>query len=310
MTYGQLLANILFGGAAIAAIAFVTMMVFYIVPQQNAFIIERFGKFHRYALAGFHVKIPLVDRIAKTVELRTQQLTFKIDGKTQDNVTIICEIAAQYRVSNVLDPDPAKTGIYRSFYTLNNPIEQLESYLTDALRSAIPKYSLDDIFDKKDDIGRGVKNTVSSLMSEFGYDVVSTLITRIKLPRDVENAMNSINSAEREKVAAQSLADAERIRTVTAAKAEADAMEQAGIGIANQRKAIANGIKESLGVIKEAGVTTDEANMLFAYTQWVDMMGEFASNGRGSTVVLPADFKQSASTFEQMLVSDKTTGEK
>ena len=309
MTYGQLIANILLGGAAIAVIAFVAMAVFYIIPQQEAYIVERFGKFRCYALAGFHVKIPLVDRIAKVVELRTQQLSFKIDGKTRDNVTIVCEIAAQYRVSNLLDPDPAKTGIYRSFYTLNDPIRQLESYLTDALRSAIPKYSLDDVFDKKDDIGRGVNDTVSTLMSDFGFDVVSTLITGIKLPDNVERAMNSINSAEREKVAAQSLADAEKIKTVTAAKAEADAMEQAGVGIANQRKAIANGIRDSLGVIKEAGVTTDEANMLFAFTQWVDMMGEFASNGRGSTVVLPADFRESASMFEQMLVSGRQSGE-
>ena len=154
-----------------------------------------------------------------------------------------------------------------------------------------------------------VNQTVSGLMVAYGYDVVSTLITSIDLPADVEQSMNRINSAQREKEAAQSLAEAERIKVVTEARARAEAMEQAGRGIAAQRKAIADGISESLAVIKSSGVSAAEANQLFIFTQWTDMMSEFARNGRQTTVVLPSDFSQTASMFEQMLVAQKTEDE-
>ena len=140
-------------------------------------------------------------------------------------------------------------------------------------------------------------------MAAYGFTLVSTLITRISLPKEVEDSMNQINSAQRVRLAAQDLAEADRIKKVTEALAEAESMEKAGEGIANQRKAIAQGIKDSLETIKESGVTPQEANELFMFTQWADMMGRFAESDKGSTVVLPNDFKSTASMFEQMLAA-------
>ncbi len=277
----------------------------YIVPQQTVAIIERLGRFNRTAPAGLHVFIPFIERIATRTDLRTKQEEFKIDAKTRDNVTVTMSIAAQYRVSTTNGPTPEQSGVWRSYYMLADPVTQMKSYLIDALRSSVPQYTLDEVFDKKDAIARDVNQTVSGLMVAFGYDVVSTLITSIDLPKDVENSMNKINSAQREKDAAQSLAEANRIKVVTESKAKAEAMEQAGIGIAAQRKAIADGISESLAVIKGAGVSAEEANQLFIFTQWTDMMTEFARNGRQTTVVLPSDFQQTASMFEQMVVANK-----
>nr|WP_277926837.1 SPFH domain-containing protein [Adlercreutzia sp. JBNU-10] len=284
-------------------------MSLFIVPQQKAVIIERLGKFNRVTGAGLRVKIPLIEVIAARVDLRTRQEEFAIDAKTRDNVTVTMAIAAQYRVSTAPGATPQQSGIYRSYYMLANPVSQMRSYLIDALRSSVPQYTLDEVFDKKDAIASDVNRTVSDLMVDYGYDVVSTLITSIDLPADVEQSMNRINSAQREKEAAQSLAEAERIKVVTEARARAEAMEQAGRGIAAQRKAIADGISESLAVIKSSGVSAAEANQLFIFTQWTDMMSEFARNGRQATVVLPSDFSQTASMFEQMLVAQKTEDE-
>ncbi|MDO4290432.1 MAG: SPFH domain-containing protein [Eggerthellaceae bacterium] len=277
----------------------------YIVPQQKVAIIERLGKFNRTAPAGLRFRIPIIERIAARVDLRTRQEEFAIDAKTKDNVTVTMSIAAQYRVSVTPGMSPEQSGVWRSYYMLANPVAQMRSYLIDALRSSVPQYTLDEVFDKKDAIASDVNMTVSGLMVAYGFDVVSTLITSIDLPADVEQSMNRINSAQREKEAAQSLAEAERIKVVTEARARAEAMEQAGIGIAAQRKAIADGISESLSVIRDSGVSATEANQLFIFTQWTDMMTEFARNGQMSTVVLPSDFSQTASMFEQMLVANK-----
>ena len=264
----------------------------YVVEQQHAVIIERLGKFNRIVNAGFHVKVPVIDRKAATVSLRTMKNGFGIDVKTQDNVTIGLEVSAQYHVSYDMGAGPADSGIYKSYYMLQEPVDQMRDFITDALRSSIPVYTLDEVFAKKDDIAKDVNATVSEQMATYGFTLVSTLITKIALPTEVENSMNDINAAQRKRAAAQELA-------------EAEAMEKAGEGIANQRKAIALGIKDSLEIIQETGVGNDEANQLFMFTQWSEMMTEFARTGKTSTVVLPSDFSQSASMFEQMLAAGK-----
>ena len=264
----------------------------YVVEQQHAVIIERLGKFNRIVNAGFHVKVPVIDRKAATVSLRTMKNGFGIDVKTQDNVTIGLEVSAQYHVSYDMGAGPADSGIYKSYYMLQEPVDQMRDFITDALRSSIPVYTLDEVFAKKDDIAKDVNATVSEQMAAYGFTLVSTLITKIALPTEVENSMNDINAAQRKRAAAE-------------ATAEAEAMEKAGEGIANQRKAIALGIKDSLEIIQETGVGNDEANQLFMFTQWTEMMTEFARTGKNSTVVLPSDFSQSASMFEQMLAAGK-----
>ena len=238
----------------------------YVVEQQHAVIIERLGKFNRIVNAGFHMKVPVIDRKAATVSLRTMKNGFGIDVKTQDNVTIGLEVSAQYHVSYDMGAGPADSGIYKSYYMLQEPVDQMRDFITDALRSSIPVYTLDEVFAKKDDIAKDVNATVSEQMAAYGFTLVSTL---------------------------------------TEATAEAEAMEKAGEGIANQRKAIALGIKDSLEIIQETGVGNDEANQLFMFTQWSEMMTEFARTGKTSTVVLPSDFSQSASMFEQMLAAGK-----
>ena len=287
-------------------VSIVTGNLFYVVKQQHAVIIERLGKFYKIVGAGFHVKIPFVDRKAATVSLRTMKNGFDIDVKTEDNVTIGLEVSAQYHVSYELGNAPQESGVYKSYYMLQQPVAQMRDFITDALRSSIPVYTLDEVFAKKDDIAKDVNATVSEQMAAYGFTLVSTLITKIALPAEVENSMNQINAAQRTKAAAQDLAEADRIRRVTEAIAEAEAMEKAGEGIANQRKAIAAGIKDSLEIIQETGVGNDEANQLFMFTQWAEMMTEFARTGKSSTVVLPADFTQTASMFEQMVAATET----
>lgn len=281
--------------------------IFFVVKQQHVVIIERLGKFYRIVGAGFHVKIPFIDRKAARVSLRTMKNGFNIDVKTQDNVTIGLEVSAQYHVSYERGDSPETSGVYKSYYMLQQPVDQMRDFITDALRSAVPVYTLDEVFAKKDDIARDVNNTVSEQMAAYGFTLVSTLITKIALPAEVEDSMNQINAAQRTKSAAQDLAEADRIKRVTEAKAEAEAMEEAGKGIANQRKAIAMGISESLGTIQATGVSASEANRLFMFTQWTEMMSDFAKSGHTSTVVLPSNFEQSASMFDQIIAANEAT---
>ena len=168
---------------------------FFIVKQQTAVAIERFGKFHSIRSSGLQMKIPVVDRIAGRLSLKIQQLDVIVETKTLDDVFVKLKISVQYVV--------LKDKVYEAFYKLEYPHEQITSYVFDVVRAEVPKMKLDDVFVKKDDIAIAVKTELQEAMFEYGFDIIKTLVTDIDPDPQVKNAMNRINASEREKIAAQ-----------------------------------------------------------------------------------------------------------
>lgn len=275
--------------------------IFYVIQQQHVGVIERLGKFHAIVNPGFHVRIPIVDRV-RDVSLMTEDEHITFDAKTEDNVTIELDVSVQYHVDY---QTPDGSGIYRSLYTLTDPVAQMCDYFADALRSQIPSRKLDEVFTEKDAIATAIDEIVSAKMHGYGYIIVTTLITSIKLPVDVQQSMNRIIASKNDLESAKNEAEAERQKTVIAAAAKAEAMEKEGEGIANQRIAIARGIRESIDTIQGAELDSEEANHLFEYTQWIGMMEEFAKKG-SSTVVLPGEFSGQDTVLRDMLVAGRT----
>ena len=284
--------------------AWVVFSTGYVVRQQHVAIIERLGRFAGTAGPGFHVKVPFID-ITHDVDLMTEDEHMTFDAKTQDNVTIELDVSIQYHVDQTNINGGENSGIWKSFYTLTDPVAQMKDYLADALRSQIPNRTLDEVFSEKDAIATAIDEVVAAKMLEYGYVLVTTLITSIRLPREVQESMNRIVASKNNLASAQNDANAARAKTVIAAQAKAEAMAAEGKGIADQRIAIARGIKESIDTIKGSELSSAEANRLFEYTQWVSMMEAFAAKG-SSSVVLPGDFNSSSSFFEQNLAAGVT----
>jgi regulator of protease activity HflC (stomatin/prohibitin superfamily) len=274
---------------------------FYVIQQQHVGVIERLGKFHEVVGPGFHVRVPFIDRV-RDVNLMTEDEHITFDAKTEDNVTIELDVSVQYHV-DYSQPVDGPSGIYKSLYTLTDPVAQMKDYFADALRSQIPSRKLDEVFTEKDAIATAIDEVVSEKMHEYGYVIVTTLITSIKLPKDVQQSMNRIIASKNDLESAKNEAEAERQKTVIAAQARAEAMEAEGRGIANQRVAIAQGIRDSIDVIQGSELSSDEANRLFEYTQHIGMMEAFAQAG-ASTVVLPAEFSQNSPVLRDLLVSE------
>ncbi len=225
----------------------------YVVPQQQAYIIERFGKFHAVKFAGIHCKLPLIDRIAMKTNMRVSQLNVKIETKTLDNVFVEIVASTQYRVN--------AENVAKAYYELRDPQGQLRSYMEDALRSAIPTLTLDDAFARKDDVAADVQQTVGNEMARFGFTVVKTLITSIDPSPQVKTAMDSINAAQREKEATRQRAEAMRIQIETQAAAEAEKVRLQGEGQANYRREIANGIVDQIKSLQEVGMEIGRAHV-------------------------------------------------
>ncbi|WP_293673763.1 SPFH domain-containing protein [uncultured Parolsenella sp.] len=276
----------------------------YVVRQQHVAIIERLGRFCGIKGPGFHVMIPFIDT-AHDVDLMTEDQHMTFDAKTRDNVTIELDVSIQYHVDATHANMGAESGIWKSFYTLTDPVSQMKDYLADALRSQIPNRTLDEVFSEKDAIATAIDEVVATKMLDYGYVLVTTLITSIRLPAEVQESMNRIVASKNNLESARNDAEAARAKTVIAAQAKAEAMAAEGKGIADQRIAIARGIKESIDTIKGSELSSEEANRLFEFTQWVSMMESFAEKG-SSSVVLPGDFSSASSLYEQQLAARVT----
>ena len=256
-----------------------TLSTVFVVRQQSVAIIERFGRYHKIASSGIHSRLPFgIDKIASRIQLRLLQSEIVVETKTKDNVFVMMNVATQYRVNerNVTD----------AYYKLMRPEAQIKSYIEDALRSSVPKLTLDELFEKKDEIALEVQHQVAEEMTTYGYIIVKTLITKVEPDAEVKQSMNEINAAQRKRVAAQELAEADKIKIVTAAEAEAE--KDHGVGIAQQRKAIVDGLAESIAELKEAnvGMTEEQIMSILLTNQYLDTLNTFAAKGN-QTLFLP-----------------------
>jgi regulator of protease activity HflC (stomatin/prohibitin superfamily) len=268
---------------------------FFMVKQQTAAIIERFGKFHSIRQSGLHLKIPLVDKVAGRLSLKIQQLDVIIETKTLDDVFVKLKVSVQYKVIN--------EKVYDAFYKLDYPADQITSYVFDVVRAEVPKMKLDDVFVKKDDIALAVKAELNDAMSDYGFDIIRTLVTDIDPDHQVKIAMNRINASEREKIAAQFEGDAQRILIVERAKAEAESKRLQGQGIADQRREIARGLEESVEVLNKVGINSQEASALIVVTQHYDTLQSIGQETNSNLILLPNSPQAGSQMLNDMVAS-------
>lgn len=254
---------------------------FYVVEQQTNAIIERFGKFRKISGSGLHWRIPFIDRIAGRISLRVLQLDVPIETKTKDNVFIKSIVSVQYHVLH--------QKVYEAFYELNDPQAQITSYVFDVVRAEVPKISLDDVFEKKDDIAVAVKTELQEVMDQFGYGIIKALVTDIDPDAMVKSSMNEINAAQRQKVAAIEKGEADKILKVKAAEAEAESKALQGKGVADQRKAIIDGLRESVDEFQKSisGTSAHEVMNLVLMTQYFDSLKDIGATSDTKTILLP-----------------------
>jgi regulator of protease activity HflC (stomatin/prohibitin superfamily) len=237
----------------------------------------------------------LIDRIAGRINLKIQQLDVIVETKTKDDVFVHLKISIQFQV--------LKEKVYDAFYKLESPREQITSYIFDLVRAEVPKMILDDVFEKKDDIAHAIKTELKDAMSEYGYDIIKALVTDIDPDASVKEAMNRINAAEREKIAAQHEGDAQRILIVERAKAEAESKRLQGKGIADQRREIARGLEESVDTLNKAGINPQEASALIVITQHYDTLHAIGSENKSNLILLPNSPNTASAMLNEMTAS-------
>lgn len=266
----------------IVLLIFIAICLFdslFIVNSQTAAIIERLGKYHATAHEGLNFKLPFIDRIVIRRNLKIVQQDIEVETKTRDNVFVRTKVSVQYQI--------IRDKVHDSYYRLSDPIAQIESYIFDVVRSEIPKLSLDDVFVSKDTVALAVKESLEESMDDFGFMIIKTLITDIDPDEKVKQSMNEINAAERLRDAAMAKAEAEKISIVMQAEAHAESKRLQGLGMANQRKEIASGLKASIEDLKQSGINNEEVLTILLITQHYDALEAMSKNAHSNTIMVP-----------------------
>ena len=274
---------------------FILFSAFFIVKQQTIAVVERLGKFTRDYGPGFNLKFPVIDRVVGRVSLRIQQLDVIVETKTKDDVFVHLKISVQFQIQ--------RDHVYNAFYKLQNPHEQITAFIFDVVRAEVPKMILDDVFEKKEEIAIAIQRELREAMLNYGYDIVKALVTDIDPDEKVKIAMNRINAAEREKVAAQHEGDAQRILIVERAKAEAESKRLQGKGIADQRREIARGLEESVDVLNNVGINSQEASALIVVTQHYDTLQAVGEATNSNLILLPNSPQAGSDMLNNMIAS-------
>jgi len=240
MTTGEIIAAVVGGLFGIIFIPIVIASSFYLVRQQTAAVIERFGRYVRTAKPGLHTKIPLgIEKIVDRPSMRIRELVLDMESKTKDDVTVTLRIAIQYVIPNY-------DKVFDAYYKLIDYKEQIESWVYDAVRSMVPNMTMNQVYENKDEIAKDVEEKLAERMQLYGFEIVRALVNDVIPPSKVKDAMNEVNTQQRLQVAAEAEGEKNKILIVKNAEAEAKNKELQGIGIANQRKAIIEGYKEAV----------------------------------------------------------------
>src|ERR1700748_686263 len=264
----------------IVVVLIVFLLSFFTVQTAQVAVITRFGKFRRVAEPGLNWKTPYIDRVGGVVSLRVNQITLTMETKTKDNVFVTIPISVQNRVR------PER--VYDAFYKLSDPVAQIKSYVEQVILGHVPSMTLDEVFASQSSIAAAVKQELDSDMAAFGYEIVNMLVTDIVPDAKVKSAMNDINAAQREQVAANARGESEKILVVKKAEAEAESKALQGQGIANQRKAIIEGLQTSIESFQKVvgGASTSDVMQLVLVTQYFDTLKSIGESDKTNTLFL------------------------
>jgi regulator of protease activity HflC (stomatin/prohibitin superfamily) len=291
----------------VGALALIFLIVFlssfFTVNTAEVAVLTRFGEFKRVAQPGLNWKVPFIEAVQGTVSLRVSQISLTMETKTKDNVFVTIPISVQNRVR------PEK--VFDAYYKLSDPVAQIKSYVEQVILGHVPGMTLDEVFASQSSIAAAVKQELDADMATFGFEIVNVLVTDIVPDQKVKSAMNDINAAQREQVAASARGEAEKILVVKKAEAEAESKALQGQGIANQRKAIIEGLQVSVEQFQKAvdGASSREVMQLVLVTQYFDTLKSIGESDKTNTLFLahtPSAVKEvSDQILESMLVAQQ-----
>ena len=278
-----------------------------IVPQSNAYVIESLGKYSKTLGAGFHLKVPFVERVAKKVSLKEQVADFPPQPViTRDNVTMQIDTVVFFQVMDA--------KLYA--YGVTNPIAAIESLSATTLRNIIGELELDHTLTRRDTINSKITSILDDATDKWGIKVNRVEVKNIIPPREIQDAMEKQMKAEREKRAVILKAEGEKQAAITAAEGEKQSAILRGEAVKQQRILEAEGEAQAILAVQQANADAikllNEANpeQKVLALRSLEALAKVA-NGRATKLIIPSDLQNLAGTVSSIkeLLTDPADAE-
>ncbi len=256
-----------------------------IVPQGYVFVIEHLGKYKTSWQAGLHVKIPVIERVVKTISLKEQVLDFPPQPViTKDNVTMQIDSVVFMKVF-----DPA---LYT--YGVENPIAGLQNLSATTLRNIIGEMELDQTLTSRETINGKMQVILDEATDQWGIKVTRVEIKNIQPPKEIEEVMTKQMRAERERrqtvleaqahqEAVVSRAEGDKKAKILAAEAERDAQIALAEGKAQSLKLVYEAESQGLEALRNANVSESVLRL-----KGLEALKDVA-DGRATKIYMPSD---------------------
>lgn len=242
-----------------------------IINQQTAAVVETLGRYSRVLEPGLNWIFFPFQRITGRLSLRIDEVQSTVEVKTSDNMFVSLPVSLMIRVQ----PEHASDAWYR----LQNPSAQISTWVLNTIRAIAASMTLEDLFKDRDHLVTQVEGALSGKLSEFGYILEAVLVDQPTVSNDVQASFNRVVAAKREREAAEQEAEAMRIKTVRQAEAEAEAQRARAKGLADSRKLLADGLRESLAEFEKYHVNSAEALTVLLETNRIDAMRDIGKHG-------------------------------
>lgn len=273
------------------------------IPESNIGVVENCGQFDRMLRPGCHCLNCCTEKVAKVLSLGTRQFTHQFNTRIKNGTFVTLHFSFMIRVddgsakgkSNNGPPAQLRMNVnddiaYHATYDLIALPEgiiarEIESHLL----ARCMEYELDDIFRARENITHALSEELNRKLNPHGYVILNFLVTDINPGAQLVSAMDNVQIAERNRVAAITNAEAQKTASILNAEAQAKVRELEGAGIAAQRRRIVEGLQESVQHFKEALPDTNAHELLTTVlmTQYLDVLKDQAQHGR-NTFIMPS----------------------
>lgn len=273
-----------------------------IVQQNTVLVIEFLGKFRRIMDAGLSIKIPFLERVAAKVTLRQQN--FAIRGSYPSKDKVIVDVATNLIYAVDSGPD----GIKKFTYTLSNRDQSIGAIIENSLRTYIAKETHEGILEKKEELASHIRNDLEVQFSDWGMLISSFQITEVTFPATITQAMSEVVASEQLKKAAENKGEATKIQAVKVAEGEKERKRLQGEGIALERQAISEGLKESIEIVRGAtGQNSAEILALLTLTQYLDTLKSIGLTENSKIIFMDTNVNKTPDLMQQLMASFETT---
>lgn len=258
-----------------AIVIFLVFSSVFVVRGKTAAILETFGKPQgRAKLPGLHFKLPWpITSVVAHVNLQLLEISANVSIKTKDNAFMTLPVKVQYRASD--EPE----GAVKAHYELDDPEEQIASYVLNNVRQTGSTLDMEELYANRNAMEHQVQESLSVQFARYGYIIENVLVDEPQPSSEVRDAFNRVIASKRLKEAATNEAEAARIKLVGVAEAESASKKLQGEGMANMRKAVAQGLKEAMETMEEAGLDVKTAIDFLNFTNRYDTISSAASHG-------------------------------